>query len=170
MVFRDRVWRHVPPGAVALHIGNIWKHSEGRWNRRGDYACLYTALTRRGALGELDKLKYVYGGAIAARDLVSIDVHRLDPVLDLTSNASYEALAISAGLTPDDSLLTADGDSAYEHCRRLADEARQQRYTGLLVPSAAVRGEVNLVIYFDVVAPKQLEIDDGPDREGIPAS
>jgi RES domain-containing protein len=152
-----------------LHIGQIWKHSEGRWNRRGEYACLYTALTRTGALGELKKLKYLYGSALGARDLVSIDVHRLDPVLDLTDSASYEALAISSGLTPDDSLLIADGDLAYEHCRRLADQARQQGYSGLLVPSAAVRGEVNLVIYFDVVAPKQLEIDDGPDREHIPA-
>ncbi|MGH9895068.1 MAG: RES family NAD+ phosphorylase [bacterium] len=51
----------------------------------------------------------------------------------------------------------------------VADQARQQGYTGLLVPSAAVPGEVNLVVFFGVVAPKQLEIDDGPDREHIPA-
>ncbi len=169
MVFRERVWRHVPPGTVALHIGKIWKHSEGRWNRRGEYACLYTALTRAGAVGELERLKHMYGSAIGARDLVSIDVHRLEPALDLTDNPSYEALGVSVGVTPDASLLVADGDLAYEHCRRLADHAQQQGYTGLLVPSAAVPGEVNLIIYFDVVAPKQLEIDDGPEREHIPA-
>lgn len=90
-------------------------------------------------------------------------------MLDLTDTASYESLAKAAGLVPDISRLTADGDRAYEHCRRLADQARQEGYTGLLVPSAAIAGEVNLVIYFDVVAPKLLEIDDGPDREHIPA-
>ncbi|MGH9895069.1 MAG: RES domain-containing protein [bacterium] len=112
MIFRERVWRHVPPGTVALHIGKIWKHFEGRWNRRGEYACLYTALTRAGAVGELEKLKYMYGSAIGARDLVSIDVHRLDPVLDLTDNPTYEALAVSADAFPDASLLTADGQLA----------------------------------------------------------
>lgn len=168
MVFRGRVWRHVPPGAITLHIGKIWKYSEGRWNRRGEYACLYTALTRGGALGELQKSKRLYGSAIWDRDLVSIEVHRLDPILDFTDLAIYEASARAAGVTPDLTLLTADGEQAYEHCRRLADHARREGYTGLLVPSAAVEGEVNLVIYFDVVAPKQLEIDDGPDREHIP--
>jgi RES domain-containing protein len=169
MVLRARVWRHVPPGAVALHIGKIWRYSEGRWNRRGEYACLYTALTRVGAIGELGKQRYLYRTGVGSRDLVSIDVHHLEPVLDLTDRPSYESLAVSAGLVPDISLLTDEGDPAYEHCRQLADQARQEGYTGLLVPSAAIAGEVNLVIYFDVVAPKQLEIDDGPDREHIPA-
>jgi RES domain-containing protein len=167
MVFRGRVWRHVPSGAITLHIGKIWKHSKGRWNRLEEYACLYTALTRAGAVGELEKVRYLYGSAIGARDLVTIDVH-LDPVLDLTDNSCYEALAAAAGVPPDFSLLTREGDFAYEHCRLLADIAREQGYTGLLVPSAAVHGEVNLVIYFDVVAPKQLDIDDGPDRELVP--
>lgn len=169
MVFRGRVWRHVPPGAVALHIGRILKYSEGRWNRKGEYACLYTALTRVGAIAELQKHKYLYGSAVGPRDLVTIDVHRLEPVLDLTDAPTYETLARAAGLTPDPSMLTANGDDAYEHCQRLADQAREQRYTGLLVPSAAAAGEVNLAIYFDVVAPKQLQIDDGPDREHIPS-
>lgn len=50
----------------------------------------------------------------------------------------------------------------------IADQARDQGCTGLIVPSAALRGGHNLVIYFDVVAPKHLDIDDGPDREAIP--
>jgi len=167
MDFRGRVWRHVPPGAIALHIGKLWKHSAGRWNRQGEYACLYTSLTRDGALAELDKVRRLSGSAVGPRDLVSIDI-RVEPVLDLTDEATYRAVASAAGETPDPSLLTADTKAAYEHCRRIADQARVNRYTALLVPSAATDNEVNLVIYFDIVAPKQLEIDDGPDRERIP--
>lgn len=168
-MFRGHVWRHVPPGAVTLHIGKLWKYSEGRWNRGGEYACLYTALTREGALGELEKLRHLYGSAVGERDLVSIDIHRLEPVLDLTDSGTYRKLARAAGETPNSALLTAEGRTAYGHCRRLADQARTEKYTALLVPSAAVAGEMNLVIYFDVVAPKHLEIDDGPDRERISA-
>jgi RES domain-containing protein len=161
------VWRHVPPGAVALHLGKLWKLSEGRWNRRGDYACLYTSLTREGALAELARSRHAYGRAVGARDLVSIEIHRLEPVLKLTDLRVYRALARASGETPNAALLTADSATASEHCRRLADQARRQGYTGLLVPSAALKGAVNLAVYFDVVAPKHLEIDDGPDRERV---
>jgi len=34
----------------------------------------------------------------------------------------------------------------------------------MLVPSATASGETNLVIYFDIVAPKHVELDNGPDR------
>ena len=168
--FRGRVWRHVPPGAVPLHLGKLWKYSQGRWNERGEYSCLYTALTRGGALAELAKQRRLYGGAVGERDLVSIDIANLEPVLDLTDAREYQKLAAAAGEKPDRALLTADGDAAFRHCRRLARQARAERYTALLVPSAAVPGETNLIIYFDVVAPKLVQIDDGPDRERIPSS
>jgi len=161
------VWRHVPPGAVALHLGKLWKLSEGRWNRRGDYACLYTSLTRECALAELARARHAYGRAVGGRDLVSIEIHRLEPVLNLVDGKAYRTLARASGETPNAALLTADANAAFEHCRRLADQARRQGFTGLLVPSAALTGATNLAIYFDVVAPKHLEIDDGPDRERV---
>jgi RES domain-containing protein len=166
--FAGRVWRHVPAGAVPLHLGKLWKYAEGRWNRRGEYACLYTALTRQGALAEAARARARYGAAPGARDLVSIDV-RLSPILDLTDATEHRRAASKASVSPDAALLVAGGDEACEHCRRLSDWARAEGFTGLLVPSAAAPGEVNLVIYFDVVAPKQLEIDDGPDREPVPS-
>lgn len=98
---------------------------------------------------------------------MSINVRLLEPFLDVTDTKAYETLALGAGEMPNESLLTSDADAAYEHCRRLADEARRRGYTALRVPSAAIRGEVDLVIYFDVVAPKHLDIDDGPDRERV---
>lgn len=147
----------------------LFKYSQGRWNRRGEYACLYTALSRTGALAELEKARLQYGTILGDRDLVSIRINALEPVLDLTDPANYRALAIEAGENPDPALMTIDGDSAYEHCRRLAGAARVRGCTALLVPSAARRGERNLVIYFDVVAPKHVDIEDGPDREQVAA-
>ncbi len=165
--FAGLVWRHVPVGAVPLHIGKLFKYSEGRWNRRGEFACLYTALTRAGALAELAKLRRSAGSIVGTRDLVSIQIRRLEPVLDLTDASIYRATALAAGEQPDASLMTTDGDAAYEHCRRLSEAARDRGCTALIVPSAAQPGEQNLVIYFDVVAPRQVDIDDGPDRETI---
>jgi hypothetical protein len=97
-------------------------------------------------------------------------VARLEPVLDLTDPSVYRVTALAAGERPDATLMTADGDAAYEHCRCLADEARRQGCTALVVPSASLTLERNLVIYFDVVAPKHVDIDDGPHRETIPAT
>ena len=165
--FHGRVWRHLPVSAMPLHVGRIWKHSVGRWNRHGEYACLYTALTRRGALAELEKIRHEYGTIVGPRDLVSIDIAALEPILDLADRETYQLTALAAGEVPDPSLMTADSDASYEHCRRIADQARLEHYTGLLVPSAAAPGEINLVIYFDVVAPKHVQIDDGPDRERV---
>lgn len=154
-------------GATPLHLGHLLKYTDGRWNRRGEYACLYTALTRAGALAELARARALAGRAVGERDLVSIDV-TVHPVLDLTDADARERAARAAGVPADPALLVADGGDAYDHCRTIADWARGQGFTALLVPSAALPGEANLVIYFEVVAPKQLEIDDGPDRERVP--
>ena len=85
MTFDGYVWRIVPAGAFALHVGYILK-SRGRWNREGVYGCLYTALSEDGALGEA--AKYLRRAGIAPRfspprDLVSLRVH-VGRVLDLT--------------------------------------------------------------------------------------
>lgn len=162
MIFQGRVWRHVPRGAHPLHAGFILKAS-GRWNRQGRYGCLYTALTREGALAEYRK--YLHQAGLAAsprpRDLVSVEVRRVEPVLDLTLEEERKRLGILPGT------LTGDEPEELEACRTLADWARARGFQGLLVPSAAAPGEVNLVIYIDGPA-KNLDFTDGPDR--IPIS
>lgn len=163
MKFSARVWRHVPRGAEPLHLGKIFKRSEGRWNVNGEFACLYTALTDAGARGEMAKLAAQSGSIVRPRDLVSIDVE-LEPVLDLRDEREVRRLSLTAGLPYQPAKLTEDGVAAYRYCHQLATVARGEGYTGLIVPSAAVDGEANLVIYFDVVAPKQVAIDNGPDR------
>ena len=116
---------------MPLHVGRIWKHSEGRWNRHGEYARLYTALTRFGALAELEKSRHQFGTIIGPRDLVSIDIAVLEPILDLTDSEAYQVTSLAAGEAPNPTLMTTDGDSSYEHCRRSADQARLEHYTGL---------------------------------------
>ncbi len=171
MIFSGLVWCHVPAGEHPLHLGNIWKHADGRWNRCGEFPCLYTALTREGALAELMKAREKNeDGARDARDLVSIAVELLDPVLDLTDGDACSRLTRAAGCPDDPELLIAGSDEAIEHCRSLARQARADGFTGLVVPSAAERGEANLAIYFDVVRPAQVRLDDGPDRVRIPAA
>jgi RES domain-containing protein len=168
MTFAGRVWRHVPAGAEPLHLGALFRYSEGRWNRRGEFAALYTALSREGALAEYRKARKVSGTALDPRELVSIDVE-VDPVLDLRSIDAYRSLAERAGEAEHPAFLTETTPHAYEHCRRLAEVARADGYTALVVPSAAAAGEANLVVFVDVVAPKSVRLANGPDREVISA-
>lgn len=143
-----------------MHFGFLLK-AAGRWNRRGKYGCLYTALTRDGALAELRKARArraVRRGR--PRDLVSVRVVRVSPVLDLTDPAERRKMRIPL------SAATGDDAADIERCRDVADRARDAGYRALLVPSAAARGTVNLVIYTDAPA-SDLELESGPDRIAV---
>jgi len=154
-----KVWRHVPKGAEPLHVGYILKAS-GRWNRGGEYGCLYTSFSKSGARSEYRKLmeRTGTGGVLAPRDLVSIRVG-LARVADLTDPAS-------SPVSPASEFLIGDDDAGLEQCRLLADYLRGQGYGGLIVPSAAEAGTKNLVIYIDGPA-GEVELRDGGDREPI---
>ena len=160
-IFSGLVWRHVPHGANALHVGWILR-AAGRWNRQGRYGCLYTALTPEGALAEYRKynaLAHAFG-RIEARDLVSIRVNRIGPVFDLTDveQRSEAGVALHA--------LTGDTPDDMETCRTIADWARSEGNHGLLVPSAAHPGGANLIIYIDGPV-SNIDLDEGPDRRII---
>ncbi len=157
------MWRHVPTEKEPLHLGAIWRYSQGRWNRRGEYAALYTALTKEGARAEWKRLAESAGSAMGPRDLVSLVV-KVEPVLDLTEHDAYQRTARLAGLPMHPRFHSRLDDVPHDHCHALAAQARREQYTALLVPSAALTGETNLVIYFDIVAPRLVDLDNGPDR------
>jgi RES domain-containing protein len=143
--FDGLVWRHVPRGAHPLHIGYILLAS-GRWNRSGEYGCLYTSLTRAGAIAEYHKELVKVSGISAEedhpRDLVSIHVVA-KRVLDLTKPSTRKRMGISL------ETITGDRVPDIDACRAIADLARLQGYRGILSPSAAADGMKNLNLYID---------------------
>lgn len=134
----------------------------GRWNRQGVYGCLYSALTAEGAIAEYHRYlsRACVPAGIVARDLVSIRVNRVGPVLDLLDDEVRAALRVDPGT------LTGDEPDDLETCRTIADWARSEGNAALLVPSAALSGARNLVIYVDAPA-TNLDLEDGPDRRPI---
>ncbi len=166
--FVGRVWRYVPRGAHPLHVGYILRAS-GRWNRAGEYGCLYTAVSADGAREEY--LRYLAALNFkpeddAPRDLVSLQV-RVSRVLDLTSRTIRNKVAAMLGLdgTLPIDRLRGDEPADLSLCLAIADWARAQGYVAIMSPSAASRGSKNLNIYIDVAGPSHLRLDAGPDRE-----
>lgn len=160
--YQGLVWRHVPTGAHPLHIGYILK-ARGRWNRSGVYGCLYTSTSREGALAEYHRYlaRAAPGVRTRPRDLVSIRVNLLEPVLDLTDESVLAEFRITR------ETLTGDTVAARMLCLRLADYARGAGAVGILAPSATSPATTNLMIYPDG-PPEGIDLDEGPDREPIP--
>jgi hypothetical protein len=156
--FTGKAWRHIPAGSYPLNLRYLLLAS-GRWNRAGEYGCLYTSLTRTGA--EAEYRKYLRaagaGGQFPARprELVSLIV-TVEPVMDLTDPAA-------SPVPPTSHFLTMDDDASLESCRALADALRAQGFAALITPSAAKAGAKNLVLYFDGPA-RNLDLDEGGDR------
>lgn len=136
--------------------------ARGRWNRYGEYGCLYTALSRDGAIAEYQKLLRLLGidaDEDRERDLVTLEVD-VDPVLDLTDTTILKRLGLTSAS------LVEDTDEGFELCRTLADIARADGYSAIMSPSAAAPGEVNLTIYIDGRA-GDLSLNVGPVREPL---
>lgn len=133
------------------------------WNLYDEYGCLYTALTREGAVAEyrkvLSKFVELTASDDARRDLVSIHVS-VGPVLDLTDQAVLDLYRVSKAT------LTSDDESDVEICRSIADLARARQYRAILSPSASMEGAVNLNIYLEERT-SELALRDGPDREAL---
>jgi RES domain-containing protein len=122
------------------------------------YGCLYTSLTKKGAVKEFQKaLQVTSMGKYprTERELVSI-LAELEPVADLTDPKT-------SPVPVDAPYLTGDGPADYEACRALADLLRAQGYVAILLPSAANPGGKNLNIYIDGVA-GNIKLREGGDR------
>lgn len=161
MDFEGLVWRYVPRRSQPLHVGFILL-ARGRWNRHGDYGCLYTSLSRDGAIAEYTKELRRLGidaSADQAKDLVSLSVS-VARVLDLTDARKRSRFGVGVDT------LTGDNDDDLESCRIVADLARLAGYDAILSPSAALSGERNLNLYIDGRA-DHLRLTEGPDREPL---
>jgi RES domain-containing protein len=162
LAFEGTVWRYLPAWGHPLDVGYLLL-AAGRWNRYGEYGCLYTALTREGAAAEYRKVVGRHAGLAerddAKRDLVSLEV-RVLPVLDLTDRAVRREWEVTL------EALTGDSDGSLEACRSLADRARASGYRAILSPSAALRGAANLNIYLEGRA-EQLQLQAGKTREPL---
>lgn len=163
MPWSGRVWRYVPKDAFALHFGYVLK-ARGRWNRAGQYGCLYLAMSQAGALAEHHKYAdeaALSGLPFGPHELVSIDLTILNAALDLTDPSIQRTFGVTTAQ------LRADGPAAYELCCSIADIARAQGVFVLFVPSAPLAGATNIIVYQEV-PPANCQLKVGPDRISIP--
>lgn len=150
----------MPVGGHPFDLSYILK-AAGRWNRAGEYGCLYTATDAATARAEHDKALARAGAAGLARrhELVRFDVE-VDPVLDLIDRGVRRRLSVTKAA------LTGDDDESLEACRRVADWARSDGHAAILAPSAARRDGVVLALYPDASA-RQLDLGHAVHREPL---
>lgn len=175
MTFEGRVWRHVPAGAHPLNFEYLIT-AGGRWNRRWQYGCLYTAPTPEVTIAEYRKIVKRWG-LRSPRDLVMLDVW-IDPVFDLSTLLRRRETRLSARggeidlrIVQDDPRIAGDSEDDLEFCRTVADVARESGHYAILAPSAALPAGQALAIYpenrpdhirIQLAAPR-IELNYGPD-------
>lgn len=118
------------------------QRARGRWNtQRPRITCLYTAYTERGALAEYDKLAREPAYSRRPRDLVSVRVD-VAPVLDLTNPDLQAHYTITVAQ------IIGERSHDLSACRRVVRRAViEDGYRAVRAPSAAMLGEMNLMIY-----------------------
>ena len=129
----------------------------GRFNPPNEFAVLYTSIegataTREVARGlrqrRIDPDQFPHGSWW----VYELEV-KLESVLDLTDPNVLKRIRIS------ESSLTANDISA---TRAIASEARKGGYQALLVPSVAVAGSKNLVMFLDKVSKRPTVLSSKP--------
>lgn len=138
----------MPAGGHPFDLSYILSAS-GRWNRAGEFGCLYVALDADTARSEYAKYRARAGdaGAPGPRELVRFEVE-VEPVLDLVDPKVRERLSVAKAV------LTGDDDADLEACRRIADWARAHGHAAIRAPSAA--GEGLILAIYPVASSRQL--------------
>ena len=122
---------------------------DGRYHREGGPGAWYGSSSERAAWAELIRHTPRKGvdrfemkrriGRIRVKGLV---------VLDLTSEATRLALGLGRHSFLSDDLVGEE----YARCQDLAERARKAGFEGVLAPSAAMRGELTLVVFPEGIA------------------
>jgi hypothetical protein len=111
----------------------------GRWHRRGEGYCQYLSLSPTGAWAECVRYLSIRSEAYAREQRRNLWLMLVDEsdVADLSTFDHYDA----CGLDP------AIAVGAHPRAQSLAAELRTAGYRGLLSPSAALPGAVNLTLF-----------------------
>jgi RES domain-containing protein len=137
-IFSGLVWRQCAPTRRLLDVASP-AAGPGRYHRAGDPGAWYASTTERGAWTEL--FRHHTSNEISPfevrRRIGRARVENLR-VLDLTDPRVREALAVTeADLTSDD----------LARCQALGNAAWAAGLEGVLAPSAALAGEIILVVF-----------------------
>jgi RES domain len=121
---------------------------EGRWHRIGDGPTQYLSATVEGAWAELIRAEGLRSEAEVA--LLRMPMWAAD--LDVHRIADYETFekAGEAGFAPD-ALI----DEDYNRCQKEGARLREAGYLGVLAPSAALPGAVNLTLFGPRIASRR---------------
>ncbi len=139
---RWTAYRQVAPDWAPLYhaAGEPYPtQTSGRWHRSGEGYAQYLSLDSSGAWAELIRFEAIRGDARAAeyrRRLWALSVLEHN-IADLATYEAYQA----CGLDP----RTAIGDHATS--QNLADDLRSAGFRGVLSPSTALPGAVNLTLF-----------------------
>lgn len=129
-----------PPLWHDAGLGGVPVQSSGRWHRRGEGYAQYVALSPAGAWAELVRyfaLRTPEAVVEQRRSLWQAYVV-LDDVADLSTFDDWTA----CGLDPE--VAVADD---HAECQKLAAWLQGEGYRGVLAPSAALPGSVNLTVF-----------------------
>ncbi|HYB23843.1 MAG TPA: RES family NAD+ phosphorylase [Solirubrobacteraceae bacterium] len=112
----------------------------GRWHRQGDGATQYLAMSTDGAWAELIRYEELTVEDEVA--MVSVSMWAVAIEQGMIADYSIFEQAERAGFDP-----AALVDEDHERCQREAARLRELNYAGVLAPSAALPGAVNLTLF-----------------------
>jgi RES domain-containing protein len=149
VVYRSATPRYANKDDLLTGLGS--RSAGARWNPPRSFPAVYASLDPHTALDEVLAHFRHYGIPIESampRVTVSIRV-RLGRVLDFTDGPTRSALRISARRMLDEPWREEQAAGREALTQALGRIARDLGWEGLLVPSAARRGGVNLILFPD---------------------
>ena len=138
------VWRQGGPRRRLLSCSEPAATS-GRYHREGERGAWYASTIERAAWAEL--IRHLSKGSGVDPFLIRRRVGRASllgvRVLNLTDEETCRVLGVKRGDFGKDDLT---GDD-YAKCQEVADRARAAGFDGILAPSAALPGELTVVVF-----------------------